>query len=61
MSIGTGIAVFALTDSGTLRASDITADCSLAFAKMGPVMVGGSRVLLTALSWVAIERPLSVG
>jgi hypothetical protein len=29
-------------------------------AKIGPVMVGGSRVLLTALSWVAIEGPFLV-
>jgi hypothetical protein len=41
-SIGTGIAVCADTDSGTRRARDITADCSTAFAKIGPVMVGGS-------------------
>jgi hypothetical protein len=48
--MGTGIAVFAETDSGTRRASDMTAEVSDAFAKIGPVMVGGSRVLLTALS-----------
>src|SRR4051812_33218207 len=53
-SIGTGTAVLALTDSGILRASCCTADDSLAFAKIGPVMVGGSRVLLTLLSWTAI-------
>jgi hypothetical protein len=35
MSSGTGIAVWALTESGTLRARLITADCSDALAKMG--------------------------
>jgi hypothetical protein len=50
MSIGTGIAVFAATDSGTLRARDMTADCSAAFAKIGPVMVGGSRTELVFAS-----------
>jgi hypothetical protein len=57
MSIGTGIAVAAETDRGTLRASCMTAEVSDAFAKIGPVMVGGSRVELTALSWVAMEVP----
>jgi hypothetical protein len=44
MSMGTGIAVFADTDSGTLRPSDMMADSSVAFAKMGPAIVGGRRV-----------------
>jgi hypothetical protein len=35
----------------------MTAEVSDAFAKIGPVMVGGSRVELTALSWVAMEVP----
>jgi hypothetical protein len=51
-SIGTGIAVVALTESGTLRARFITADCSDAFAKMGPVSCGGIRFALTAFRLV---------
>jgi hypothetical protein len=44
MSIGTGIAVVAETDRGTVRASDMTAEDSAAFRKMGPVMMGGNKV-----------------
>jgi hypothetical protein len=54
MSIDTGIAVCALTDRGTRRASCMTADDSLALLKIGPVMIGGSRVLATDESWTAI-------
>jgi hypothetical protein len=32
----------------------MTADCSEAFAKIGPVMVGGRSVGATPLSWTAI-------
>src|SRR3954466_11304659 len=61
MSIGTGIAVLAFTDSGTRRASCCTADCSLAFAKIGPVMVGGSRVLETLESCTAMTARSLLG
>jgi hypothetical protein len=54
MSRGTGIAVFALIGRSTGLASRMMADCSLAFAKIGPVMVGGRRVLLTLVRVVAI-------
>jgi hypothetical protein len=47
MSMGTGIAVLAVTDRGTLRASRWTAEVSDALRKMGPVIVGGSRVPAT--------------
>src|SRR4051812_37470728 len=62
-SIGTGMAVLALTDSGTRRTPGtfMTADCSEAFAKIGPVMVGGSRVLETLESWVAMTASPSGG
>src|SRR5690242_7755354 len=60
MSIGTGIAVLAFTDRGTRRASCWIADDSEAFAKIGPVMVGGSRVLLVELRLTAIGGPFYV-
>src|ERR1700704_6909773 len=52
-SIGIGIAVFALTERGTRRARDCTADCSVAFAKIGAVLGGGRRTEAVELSWVA--------
>jgi hypothetical protein len=50
---GTGMAVAADIDSGTRRARDMTADVSLAFLKIGPVIVGGSSVPLTLESCTA--------
>ncbi|KRC52134.1 hypothetical protein ASE16_03540 [Leifsonia sp. Root227] len=48
------MAVAAETDSGTRRACDMIADDSTALLKMGPVMVGGSRVELTFDSALAL-------
>jgi hypothetical protein len=39
----------------------MTADSSDALAKMGPVMVGGSSVELTAESWDAITASFRLG
>src|SRR6185295_3111593 len=54
ISSDTGTEVFADTDSGTRRASDMTADCSDALLKIGSVIVGGRSCVAVLASAVAL-------
>jgi hypothetical protein len=52
------------TDSGTRRASDMTADCSTALSKIGPVIVGGKkrcRSIRQRVGLIAISGYLPLG
>jgi len=60
-SIGTGTEVCAVNDSGTRRASCMTADDSAALAKIGAVTISGRRPEGTFDEVVAMTAPFFPG